>query len=286
LAGFLLVRNPRSGSDDYSLAAEARTRLTDVESFDLDPRADLAGAIDRALLEDRVVVAAGGDGTVNAVAQHLVARGTMGVLPGGTLNHFARDLGVRDPARALEALERGEPGAVDLGRVDGEFFVNGAGLGLYPEVVQEREPSRNLMGRLVASAGASIRVLRQAEPLVGSVSADGDARQLDAWILFVGNNRFGTAPGRVGSRERLDEGVLDMRLLTLGPGRTPGRLAWAVLRDRAWAGRRLVRAEARRVEIDLTGRPRLLSVDGEVAEATDRLTIEIVPRALRVLHPA
>src|SRR6266496_3487397 len=78
------------------------------------------------------LVAAGGDGTVNAVVQHLVARGTLAVLPGGTLNHFARDLGVRNPERALEALERGEPRPVDLGRVDGKVFVNGVGLGLYP----------------------------------------------------------------------------------------------------------------------------------------------------------
>lgn len=287
MAGYLLVRNPRSGSEaDEALAEEARRRLSDVDSFDLDPRADLAGAIDRALLEDRVVVAAGGDGTVNAVVQYLVARGTLGVLPGGTLNHFARDLDVRDPERALETLEQGEPRAVDLGKVEDRFFVNSAGLGLYPEVVRERERSERLLGRWRAALGASVRVLRQAEPLIGSISVDGDARQLEAWIVFVGNNRFGTAPGSIGTRERLDEGILEVRLLTAsGRGRRPARLAWAVMRDRAWRGRRLVRTEGRRVEIHLAGRPRLVSLDGEVPEAMDRLVVEIVPRALRVLHP-
>jgi diacylglycerol kinase family enzyme len=271
---------------DEPLVARARRRLADVDSFDLDPRADLAGAIDRALLEDRVVVAAGGDGTVNAVVQHLVARGTLGVLPGGTLNHFARDLGVRDPERALETLERGEPRAVDLGRANGTFFVNGVGLGLYPEVVRERDRSRKPLGRWVAAGRAAIGVLRRAEPVVGSVSADGDARQFGAWIVFVGNNRFGTAPGRIGTRERLDEGVLEVRLLIAsGPGRGPAKLAWAMLRDRAWQERRLVRAEGRRLEVDLAGRPRLISLDGEVTEAADYLVIDIVPRALRVLHP-
>ncbi|HYT81639.1 MAG TPA: diacylglycerol kinase family protein [Actinomycetota bacterium] len=287
MAGYLLVRNPRSGSQaDEELAAEARRRLPDVDSFDLEPRADLAGAIDRALLEDRVVVAAGGDGTVNAVAQHLVARGTLGILPGGTLNHFARDIGVRDPDRALETLWRGEPRAVDLGRADGRVFVNNAGLGLYPEVVRERQRSEQALGRWVAALRASIRVLRGAEPLMGSISVDGDARQLEAWILLAGNNRFGTASGRIGTRERLDEGVLDVWLLTaVERGRRPAKLAWAVLRDRAWRGRRLVRTEGRQLEIHLEGRPRLLSLDGEIGEATDRLVVEIVPRALRVLHP-
>jgi undecaprenyl-diphosphatase len=118
------------------------------------------------------------------------------------------------------------------------------------------------------------------------VSADGDARRLDAWMVFAGNNRFGTTPGPIGSRERLDEGVLDVRLLTAaGQRRRPAKLAWAVLRDRAWRGRRLVRMEGRHLEIRLDGRPRLVSLDGEVSEATDRLDVEIVPRALRVLHP-
>jgi diacylglycerol kinase family enzyme len=269
-----------------ALVARARKRLTDVESFELDPGADLAGAIDRALLEDRVVVAAGGDGTVNAVVQHLVARGTLAIIPGGTLNHFARDLGVRDPDRALETLERGEPRAIDVGRIDGRVFVNGIGLGLYPEVVQERDRSRQPLGRWVAAAAASVAVLRRATPLVGTVSVDGDARRLDAWIVFVGNNRFGTVPGRIGARERLDQGVLDVRLLEAsGRTRGPVNLAWAVLRDRAWVGRRLVRAEARRVEVHVTARPRPLSLDGEVTDAVDHAVIEVVPRALRVLQP-
>jgi undecaprenyl-diphosphatase len=270
-----------------ALVAEARRRLADVELFDLEPRADLAGAIDRALLEDRVIVAMGGDGTINAVAQHLVARGTLGVLPGGTLNHFARDLGVRNPSRALETLERGEPRAVDLGRIEGRFFVNNATIGLYPEVVMERDHYQWMaLGKWGAAARASLRVIRRAEPLLGTISADGDARGLTAWIVFVGNNRFGAPPGRVGTRERLDEGILDVRILTTAEhGRRRTKLALAVLRDRTWRGRRLVRREARRVEIQLTDRPRLISVDGEMAESTDHLIVEIVPRALRVLHP-
>jgi diacylglycerol kinase family enzyme len=288
MTGYLLVRNPMSrGRADEELFAEARSRLPDADTFDLEPRADLAGAIDRALQEDRVVVAAGGDGTVNAVAQHLVARGTLGVLPGGTRNHFARDLGVLAPGQALEVLERGEPRAIDIGRVDGRFFVNSAVMGLYPEAVRERERSEGLLGKWAAAGAASLRALGRAEPLVGSVSTDDDTRGLEAWIVFAGNNRFGTAGGRIGTRERLDQGVLDVRLLTAaGPGRRPARLVWALLRDRAWRGRGLVRTEGRRLEISLVGRPRLVSLDGEVADATDHLVVEIVPRALRVLHPA
>jgi diacylglycerol kinase family enzyme len=284
---YLLVRNRRSGTQrDEAIVAEARRRLGDVETFDLEPRADLAGAIDRALLEDRVVVAAGGDGTVNAVAQHLVARGTLGILPGGTLNHFARDLGVRDPARALDALERGEPRAVDLGRANGRFFVNNAVMGLYPEVVRERDRSEGILGRWAAAAGASRRVLRRMEPLVGVVSADGDVRRLEAWVIFAGNNRFGEAPGRIGARERLDQGVLDVWLMTAAEGgRLPTQLAWAVVRGRVWRGHRLVRTEGHRLEIQLNGRPRLVSVDGEISDSTDHLVVEIVPRALLVLHP-
>jgi diacylglycerol kinase family enzyme len=287
MAGYLLVRNPRARRADEALVAEVRRRLADVQPFDLEPRADVAGAIDRALLEDRVVVAMGGDGTINAVVQHLVARGTLGVLPGGTLNHFARDLGVRNPAKALETLERGEPRAIDMGRVDGRFFVNNASVGLYPEVVEERDRYQFVvLGKWGAAARASLRVIRRAEPLFGTISADGDPRSLTAWIVFVGNNRFGAPPGRIGKRKRLDEGILDVRILTAAEqGRRRTKLALAVLRDRTWRARQLVAREARSLEIQLTGRPRLVSVDGEVGEATDHLVVEIVPRALRVLHP-
>lgn len=285
--GYLFVCNRGSGSGGGAgLIEEARARLPDVRAVALGRGEDVGGAIDDSLADDRIVVAAGGDGTVHSVVQHVRGRGTVGVVPTGTHNHFARDLGIDDVGVALEALKAGATRLIDVGRVGRRIFLNTVGMGLYPEVVRVRDRHEGRLGTWTAAAGGALAVLRRAEPLVGRISADDDARALLAWMVFVGNNRFGTAPGRVGTRQRLDEGVLDLRLLTVGKRRARrSSLAWRVLRGREWHSRRLVRRESRRVEIRLEGRPRLVSWDGELGPATTSLSVEIDPKALRVVVP-
>jgi diacylglycerol kinase family enzyme len=258
-----------------------------VAPFYLEPGADLEGAVAGAVEDGRVVVAGGGDGTVNAVTQHLVGRGTLGVLPGGTRNHFARDLGMATEDDALDVLAAGHTRRIDVGRAGDRVFVNNAGMGLYPEIVREREHVGDGASRPLAALAAAIRVLRRSRPLAGTVSADSDARALMAWILFVGNNRFGTIPGTIGRRERLDEGVLDLALLTAGPrGARRASLAWRVVRSRPWeTSRRVVRRGARRVEVRLEGQPRLVSWDGEAGDPTTELVFDVVPKAVTVVTP-
>jgi diacylglycerol kinase family enzyme len=286
--GFLIVSNPGAGSPtDDEVIVRARERLPDAETLELGPGVDLADAVTRAVSDGRVVVAAGGDGTVNAVVQHLVGRGTLGVLPAGTLNHFARDLGLRDPNTAVEALQGGQARSIDVGRANGTFFVNNAGLGLYPEGVQERERSEDQWGKLAASLGAATRLLRTASPLTGTIEADGDRRALFAWVVFVGNNRFGTVPGRLGARTRLDEGVLDVGVVTAGRRAVSrAKTAWRLAKGKPWQTRRLVRTEARRVVVRLHGPARPVSLDGEQLDPTDSLEVRLVPGGLRVLVPA
>jgi undecaprenyl-diphosphatase len=287
--GFLIVLNPGAGSaeDARELLRHAGSRLRAVRSIELGADG-LRGAIDEAVAEGRVVVAAGGDGTANAVAQHLVGRGTLGVLPGGTLNHFARDLGVRDVDAAVEALKAGRTRRIDAARLNGErYFLNNVGIGLYPEMVYRREQVEGRSWKWPATAGAAFRVMRDSEPVAGTIAADGDRRTLLAWMVFVGNNRFGTTPGRIGQRERLDEGILDVGLFLAGPrGARRSSVAWRVLRSRAWqASSRLIRRDARRVEIGLDAEPRQISCDGETVERLRSVEAEIVPRALRVVIP-
>ena len=285
--GFLLVLNPGSGSaaDVGELAREARSRLGAVRSIEL-ASADLPGAVDEAVAEGRVVVAAGGDGTVNAVAQLVVGKGTLGVLPAGTLNHFARDLGVDDTAAAFDALAAGRTRTIDVGRLNGRrFFLNNVGIGLYPEMVYRRDRVGQRAGKWLAAAGAAVRLLRESRPVAGTIIADDDPRILFAWMVFVGNNRFGTAPGRIGQRERIDEGILDVGLFLAGPrGARRSSVAWRVLRSRPWeTSTRVIRREARRVEVRLDGDPRRMSWDGEAGNRVRGMEAEIVPHGLRVV---
>jgi diacylglycerol kinase family enzyme len=281
-----VVVNPGSGSGDDSVDERLRERLPGARSVEL-TAPDIGSAIERAADDGHVVVAAGGDGTVNAVAQHVAGRGTLAVLPAGTLNHFARDLGVGDMDAALDALEAGNTRTIDLGRVGDRYFVNNTGVGLYPELVYQRERAEDSAGKWLAAAGAALRVMRDTAPVSGSIEADGDRRSLFAWMVFVGNNRFGTTPGRIGQRERLDEGVLDLGLFLAGPrGARRSSVAWRVFRARPWqTSRRVVRRTAARVVVRLAGPPRQISWDGEAGERLDELDVRIVSGALRVVAP-
>jgi diacylglycerol kinase family enzyme len=282
------VVNPGSGSGEEArdLERTLTDRLTDVRAVELsDP--DLSEEVDRAVGEGRAVVAAGGDGTVNGVAQHVVGRGIMAVLPLGTLNHFGRDLGLRDIDHAIEVLKTGPVRRVDVGRVGDRFFLNNVGIGLYPEMIHRRDHAPDRTAKWLAAAGASIRVMRDSAPVTGTIEADGDPRALLAWMVFVGNNRFGTTPGRIGQRDRLDEGVLDVGLFQAGPrGSRRSSVAWRVFRSRPWqTSRRVVRRSARRVSVRLAGEPRQFSFDGEAGEPVRAMDVEIVPGDLRVVAP-
>jgi undecaprenyl-diphosphatase len=279
----LIVANPSAGTSDDDLASRALARLEDAHRFDLGDRADLGGAISSAVAEGRTVVACGGDGTVNTVVQHVApAGGVLGVLPGGTLNHFARDLGVQDPAVALRALERHRVATIDVGRVGDSLFVNNVALGIYPELVRERERHEHSLGKWLALAVGARQVFRTFEPVRGTIVADGDRRELEATLVLVGNNRYSTTPGSIGMRDRLDEGVLDVRVIRARHGlRARSSLAFGVIRS-GWR-RRFVGTTATRVHIEaMTEEP--FAVDGEQRDDSRRLDISIVPRGLRVVR--
>ena len=165
----------------------------------------------RALGEKRrTVVAGGGDGTVNAVAGSLVGTDTaLGVLPIGTLNHFAKDLGI---PLGLEAAVRniftGQVIKVDVGEVNGRVFVNNSGVGLYPHIVRQREEEqRHGHVKWVAFLLAVGSVLRRYSRLRVRLHMDeAEALARVTPFLFVGNNRYEIAGLEIGKRASLDSG--------------------------------------------------------------------------------
>jgi diacylglycerol kinase family enzyme len=259
-----------------------RERLVDATVVRLETGVDLGEHVGSAVADDRIVVAMGGDGTVNAVAQHVVAAGgTMGVVPAGTLNHFARDLGLPEADDAIAALERGETRQVDIGRAGDLVFVNNLGIGLYPEVVRERERREDALGKWPALVASAVQVFLDFDPLEGVIEADGDRRALEAAAVFVGNNLFSTEPGRIGTRERLDEGVLDLRIVrTSASMRARSTQAWHAITRRP---RRVVRTTAQRVKVDLRDGARPLALDGEEIGDREHVDVGIERGALRVV---
>ena len=130
------------------------------------------------------------------------------MVPGGTLNHFARDLGLADPETALDGLTAGAVAAVDVGDADGVSFVNNASLGVYGDLVRRREALEHRLPKRLALLIAAGAVLRTAAPL--EVEIDGLRDRV--FLVFVGNNPY-SGTGLTG-RESLQAGLLDVRILS------------------------------------------------------------------------
>ncbi|MFD8324054.1 bifunctional phosphatase PAP2/diacylglycerol kinase family protein [Streptomyces lydicus] len=244
----------------------------------------LEAAAERARERGGALGVLGGDGTVNAAAGVAARYGLpLAVLPGGTLNHFAYDLGVETVAAAARAVETGEAVAVDLARFrtepheQGQNFLNTFSVGVYPELVRIRERWAGRIGAWPAGVLAAWEVLRSAEPL--SVLING--RQREVWLLFVGNCQYrglGFAPVR---RHDLADGVLDVRVVHGGRlART--RLLAAALMGTPRSSPVLGEARLRRLRIGGLTDGATVAFDGEVANVRGELTLEKDLEALTV----
>ena len=159
-----------------------------------------------------MLIVGGGDGTISAAASALAGTETLlGILPLGTLNHFARDLGIPtelDEAAKLIA-ERTER-RVDVAEMNGRVFINNSAIGLYPLMVVDRDLQRKRLGRSkrLAMIVASVRTLVRFKHQRLTLTVNDQKARVDTPLLFVGNNDYRVDIGAPGQRENLDDGQL------------------------------------------------------------------------------
>ncbi|WP_448002855.1 phosphatase PAP2 family protein [Agromyces bauzanensis] len=312
--GVFLVVNRSSGTsvvrtDPLPVIAERLPRaevhvLDDGES----PRAAVRAALARAA-PPRILGVCGGDGSVAAVAHEAIAAGLpLLVVPGGTFNHFARTAGAASVDLAIEAVQHGEGVRVDVAQLsfgddDPITVLNSASVGIYPDFVAVRERHEHRLGKWLAAAVAAARVLRRSQPVTIVVNG----RRAQVWTLFVGVGAI--EPGTLAplQRQRLDDGVLDVRLLHAGSRAGAaaslafGRRASAVFRALRLLPQHIEVFRAESIEVVVRpreGQPPGFAHDGEVAiaaplEATAasrgrgyRTRITIARGALDVYRPA
>ena len=235
----------------------------------------------------RPVGVAGGDGTVAAVAAVAARRNVpLVVVPAGTLNHFARDIGVAELSDAVQAVRDGSAMVVDLGavRIDDappHGFVNTASLGGYPDLVQLREDGEAHWGKWPAAALALIRVLWEADPLVARI--DGVPRKV--WLVFVGNGLYRPRGFAAAARHRLDSGLIDVRYVRADVRWSRTRFVIGALAGALQRSRTYVQRECAELQVEVLGRPLALATDGEVIAEGRRFRFFTQPAALTVYRP-
>jgi diacylglycerol kinase family enzyme len=237
-----------------------------------------------------IVVAAGGDGTVCGVAAGLAgSAAALGVLPLGTLNHFAKDLRIPlDLAGAAAVVAAGHTARIDAGIVNDRVFVNNSSIGIYPSIVDAREALRAQGYRKwTAMAVATARLVRRYRGVKVTIEID---RRRHTWrtpFVFVGNNEYTIDGSRLGSRERLDEGMLFVYMAPrLRARHLPLLLGKALVGRARQSGEfEIVRATELWIDRARSGRAQHVALDGEVRIMRTPLHYQMRPGVLQVLVP-
>lgn len=244
--------------------------------------------------EDRpdAIVVAGGDGTVNCAAGEAVGTDlVLGVLPLGTFNHFAKDLGIpTDLTEAAASLTSGKERQVDLGEVNGRVFVNNSALGVYPAMVAVRDRIRDERGwgKVRAVPVAAMRVLR-AFPVhrFDLRGSDGFVRtRVRTPFVFVGNGVYDDDSGKVGDRGSLDDGQLGLYVARVVSRWGLVRTVIRTVLSGHQSARDLDRAELEEFEVSGNVKRLRVALDGEICWLDTPLRYRSCPGALRVLAPS
>jgi len=291
--GTLVLLNERAGALidmgaerlRAALASSLKNRTEHVDIRLVRP-SRLKDEIERAARGDiATLIVGGGDGSVSCAANALAGTGkTLGVLPFGTMNLFARDLGMPASIEAsIDAIGSAAPRRIDLAYMNGRYFHSLSGLGFFSQMARAREEVRgHRLGRLFGVAIAAIRALRRTEPFTLDITIEDRSEQVEALAVLITNNRFGND----WRRPRLDDGLLEIHIAE-NAGALGKLKASANLLTGAWRngddsdGIRTI--TARRVEIARRRRRTFAATDGELRREHIPLRYEIRPGALTVL---
>jgi len=288
-----VILNSTADSGRAAKQAEELVALFRANGVEIDVRSVAGSSIAdtvRSVLNAKppMLIVGGGDGTLSTVAGSLVGTSTaLGVLPLGTLNHFAKNIHV--PLRlddAVRTIIDGYITPIDVGEVNGRIFINNSSIGLYPSLVLERERHQRLgHGKLPASLWAMLTIFRRRPFVSATLRVNGVQLQRRAPFVFVGNNAYMMEGFRIGARERLDQGLLSVYVMRRGSRWALARLATRAILGRLKQARDFDAMLTQELLIDVQRSRVLVATDGEVTAMPSPLRYRTRPASLRVIVP-
>jgi len=283
-AGVVLVINPASGGGTGARVVEqVRDALPAADIVELtaddDFQAVLSAAADRA----EVLAVGGGDGTVSCAAGIAIEAGVpLAVFPGGTFNHFAKDIDCDSVAKTAEAIRKGSVVCVDVVCLnEGHMVVNTASIGAYPKFVQTRQRLEHKIGKPLAGVYAMFHTLRRDEP----VKISYDNKTLQTSLFFLGNATYlpsGFAPSH---RTRMDDGLMDIRILETGRRLSRLRILVSLVLGRLVRSPLYHEMRVPEFTFEAVDGPTVLAHDGEVGTEVTKASFSVRYRALPVFRP-
>ncbi|MGZ4515841.1 MAG: diacylglycerol kinase family protein [Mycobacterium sp.] len=283
-SGVVLVINPESGSGTGArVVDEVREALPKVDVRELGPDDDPADVLCDTAARAEVLAVGGGDGTVATAAGVAIEAGLpLAVFPAGTFNHFAKDIGCDTVAKTVDAIRRGSVACVDLVCLnESQMVLNTASIGAYPAFVQQREKLEKRIGKPLAGLYATLHTLRHGEP----VRISYDNKTLLTSLFFLGNSLYlptGFAPSR---RTRMDDGLIDVRMLEAGRRLARTRILTALALGRLERSPLYHELQVPEFSFAAVDGPTVIACDGEVGDEYEKASFSAKYRVLPVFRP-
>ena len=274
----IVVYNPSSGS---SRPLTELKELFSSNGVSVERFATVDDDLSDFIKQNKTLAVIGGDGTISSIAEKVVGtKAILAPLPGGTLNHFTKDLGVpQDLEAAIKTLSKKKVRSIDVGTVNEKAFINNSSIGLYPSSLRERRRFEKAIGKWPALFVAGIRTFVR---LPGYVITIGD-ESFRTPFVFIGNNEYKLDELGTASRKRVDEGVLSVFIAKRASRLSMLKIAFMALVGRAHLLNDFELRKTTNLTIKTSNVRPSVSRDGEVHHMDSPLRYECKPASLRIL---
>jgi diacylglycerol kinase family enzyme len=297
-----LIYNEKSGfhaANKDEIYEPLMTNLTaygyEIQAFEISAETDFSSFMDRIIArhlqaeEIGIVVAAGGDGTLNTVATKLIGTEIpMGIFPLGTFNYVARLLHIPlDLLKAADVIATGQIRAVHVAQINDHIYLNNASLGLYPLFIQRRELYNRRFGRFALHAYTSALdvLIRDRKELKLEVEIDGKKYPVKTPLIFFGNNQLQLAEMNLRIAKCAELGKVAGVVVAKSDKPTLFKILWQLIRGNLDHAPDVYSFSADKVQIHSKAKKLTLALDGEIVEMQPPLHISVRKHALKIMVP-